>query len=172
MMFGLFSSSLTLQVVYSATILGSISTTSYNVLEIRPSFLQGAAYNLLAFSNMPVGADKEVAYIQSNLTSFDRLNNADCLSAYFEPLVTNRGDLLLVVDDSDMLESVGLGNSILTWKTHCIDCAGSLDWLSAGIAPQFIQDNSTSPLEPCTIPLVRRNLRNAAGWTNTGGPLG
>lgn len=139
---------------------------------MRPSFLQGASFNLSAFSSIPSGAEGQVAWIRSNLSSFDRLSNRDCLTAYFDPLVTNHGDLLLILDDTNITTSDGSDSSILTWQSQCLDCAGSLDWLCGGVVPDFIQDNSTSHPETCTIPLVRKNLQKADQWAATSGLLG
>lgn len=134
--------------------------------------MNSASFDLGPFTSAPPGAANEVLSIQANLSNFERLDNRDCITAYLNPLVTDRGDLLLVLDDSEIPTSGSTNNSILTWNNPCFDCAYSYDWLCTGLVPNFFENNSTSHPVRCTEPLVRRNLEHAGNWTDTGGLLG
>lgn len=157
---------------YNSTIVNTVATTSYHTLGVRPSFLNDAPFNLEPFDQTPPDALEEVFSIQANLSNFEHLDNIDCLKAYIEPLVENRGDLLLVLDDSNIPEDGTANNSILTYNKLCLGCSHSLDWLCSGTVPDWVRLNRSDHPRACTEPLVRLNYANAENWTATGGLLG
>lgn len=146
---------------YNATLFDSVATTSYSVLGVQPSFLGNSSYDLVALNITDNFRETEANYLQSYGASFERLDNRQCLDAYRQSLVPNRGDLLIVLDVHPAATSSN--SSIVTWHDSCFDCAGDIDWLCEGVTP---------PGKTCTSKLIEAHLKDAGNWTVGGGLLG
>lgn len=157
---------------YNATILSSLSTTSYHILGVTSSFFTNGTFNLEGLSMAPANATIEAQHWQANFGLLQSLNNSECVSAYIDPLVEDRGDLLLVLDDQSVYDTASSNSSIVTWNTPCLDCGTTLDWLCEGLVPDFTRYQGGSSGPACTEVLIRRNIKNADHWTVSGGYLG
>lgn len=146
---------------YNATIFDSLATTSYSVSGVQSSFLDGAPYNLQDLNISSSFDNDELRTLQRNISQLERLENRECLDYYSNPLPTDRGDLLLVLDTPP--STVDNSSSVLTFETPCFDCADSISWLCNGNTPKN---------DKCTPELVKRYSSNAGNWSATGGVLG
>lgn len=122
-------SSALIHLFYNSVVFVSLSGNDYYFAIVTEDFLSGAPFNLTASNWVPFlinpvvgpvndtfGPDLEQQIsqqwtdwytdIQRNVSTYERLDNLDCIKAYANKLVTNRRNVVLVSSDKNSSNSV------------------------------------------------------------------
>ncbi|KEQ80063.1 hypothetical protein M438DRAFT_386109 [Aureobasidium pullulans EXF-150] len=98
-------SSLPLHLMYNSMFFGSLSTNDYNIYYVTEDFLTGAAYNRVAFPDKINGLDEDYMdtsamqqRLQQNNGTWQKLSNAECISAYAVDTLSAHRDVVIVVE--------------------------------------------------------------------------
>ncbi|THW65872.1 hypothetical protein D6D20_01754 [Aureobasidium pullulans] len=98
-------SSLPLHLMYNSMFFGSLSTNDYNIHYVTEDFLTGAAYNRVAFPDKINGLDEDYMdtsamqqRLQQNNGTWQKLSNAECISAYAVDTLSAHRDVVIVVE--------------------------------------------------------------------------
>ncbi|KAI5276990.1 hypothetical protein E4T47_00244 [Aureobasidium subglaciale] len=90
--------------MYNSMFFGSLSTNDYNIYYATEGFLVGESYNSIKYPDMISGQDEDYMdtsniqqSLQHNTSQWQRLSNAECISAYAVDLISSRRDLVVVV---------------------------------------------------------------------------
>ena len=166
-------SSVPVHLFYNSVVFVSLSGNDYYWAVVTTDFLSGAPFNLTnlnydSFLDFPVvglgndtfGPSIELetsqqwtqwyTEIQQNVSSYERLDNENCIDAYSSKLVTNRRNVVLVSSDKNS------SNSVLAFDRSEISSEGDMDptnWICS-------QDPSSEALT-CDSTAI---LQNATKW--------
>ena len=98
-------SSLPLHLMYNSMFFGSLSTCDYNIYYVAEDFLTGAAYDRVAFPDKVEGRDEDYMdtsamqqRLQQNNGTWQKLSNAECISAYAVDTLRAHRDVVIVVE--------------------------------------------------------------------------
>ncbi|THY44811.1 hypothetical protein D6C99_06632 [Aureobasidium pullulans] len=98
-------SSLPLHLMYNSMFFGSLSTNDYNIYYVTEDFLTGAAYDRVAFPDKINGSDEDYMdtsamqqRLQQNNGTWQKLSNAECISAYAVDTLSAHRDVVIVVE--------------------------------------------------------------------------
>ncbi|KAI5246195.1 hypothetical protein E4T43_02765 [Aureobasidium subglaciale] len=90
--------------MYNSMFFGSLSTNDYNIDYATEGFLVGESYNSIKYPDMISGQDEDYMdtsniqqTLQHDTSQWQRLSNAECISAYAVDLISSRRDLVVVV---------------------------------------------------------------------------
>ena len=105
---------------YNSAVFSELAVFSHNAVGVQLDFLIGAPFDHWASWNATTSSweavsasdlgstsdRKEIEFLQKHVRSLEGLDNADCMRAYSKPLVTDRGDVLLVTNSTNSNSSV------------------------------------------------------------------
>ncbi|THX14844.1 hypothetical protein D6D17_03147 [Aureobasidium pullulans] len=98
-------SSLPLHLMYNSMFFGSLNTNDYNIYYVTEDFLTGAAYDRVAFPDKVEGRDEDYIdtsamqqRLQQNNGTWQKLSNAECISAYAVDTLSAHQDVVIVVE--------------------------------------------------------------------------
>ena len=79
---------------YNSVFYSALATNNYNVLYASESFVQGADYDTTKFADTQ---ECNITDIRSQVRTFEKLNNEDCIHAYAKDFVADRRNVIVVV---------------------------------------------------------------------------
>ena len=91
-------SSVPVHLLFNSAFFTSIATNDYNVIFAQANFTTGAFFSTVNGANsanwQPPGWDPRA--VQNNVTSYQRLDNRQCIEAYAQDLITDRRTLVVI----------------------------------------------------------------------------
>lgn len=149
------SSSIPLHLMYNSAIFSTLSAQAYFLFTVDADFLSGSSFDIndtnsrgKFHSTSRVSFDEaalrsSLNWLQENLSSLTKLDNAACINAYGNDYVSSYGDLLLVSSTKNA------NNSVLTWdsssppdiSSETVVTSDTYDWICYG-------DLDSAPCDP------------------------
>ncbi|GAM91408.1 hypothetical protein ANO11243_094580 [Dothideomycetidae sp. 11243] len=119
---GLALSSVPLHLVYNSVVVSTFEAYYFHVLVVAPEFLTGAPYGpYFDIGNLDINDPTPASVIdgiRADIADFERLDLADCITAYDRPFLTTRSDVVVVTTTHNTSNSVYLtlsgGNQFLS----------------------------------------------------------
>ncbi|KAK5047311.1 hypothetical protein LTR84_006833 [Exophiala bonariae] len=164
------ASSLPLHLLFNSSFFSSIASMNYSSVLATPGFLQGDRFDLNS-TKYVTGSYGSSAYteqaltrlqeeVMTNRTQFERLENAACILAYANDLITNRRSVIMVTSD----DSPRANGSVLSFTTGvtAMPQSYSYDWICPlPPAPYYTWQ---SPYYSCPEQITR-GLIDPEHWT-------
>lgn len=129
-------SSIPLHLMYNSAVFSTLSTQQYFLFIVDADFSTGFSFNFTAtyhnreWKETEIAASRFLNWLQDNISSLTRLDNAACIKAYGNEFVSAYGDLLLVSSTKNATNSVLFWElpetaSRLSYKWMCSDSFGN-----------------------------------------------
>ncbi|KAK5009044.1 hypothetical protein LTR28_002982 [Elasticomyces elasticus] len=120
-------SSLPLHLLYNSAFFSTISSNDYMIYFVSQDFVHGGSYNDIAFQPSDGWHDlSAIGAFQRDLSTFERLENADCISAYATNFLTSRRTLAIVT--SNMTATSNYSGEVNTTAEGVLGLWGSTYW--------------------------------------------
>lgn len=127
-------SSVPLHLMYNSAFYKSLATNDYTLIFVRPEFVDGAAFNASLSDQsrdiqIDIGQSQiDIGQIQSEVgqtpSPYERLDKADCISAYATDFLSKRRNLVLVSNNS----TKGQNSSLLATRDFTFDVTSPYGW--------------------------------------------
>jgi hypothetical protein len=100
---------------YNSAVFSELAVFSHIVFGVQQDFLVGSPFDSWKIwddttRSWEIGNSsdqrEEIKFLQNNFRTLESLDSADCMQAYSRPLVTDRGDLVLVTNATKFTSSV------------------------------------------------------------------